>query len=243
MNIAIIDDSREDACHLLSLITDYCSEAHLHQTTAIYNHTEDFLRVWKPGTVQMVFIDIYFQNDPQGIALAEEIRGQDSLCAIVFTTVSSDFALKGYEVRALDYLVKPIDRNSLCRAMNSYRSLAPWDQKPYIEVKESRIMIKIAVDDIIYTDYSNHYIQIHLVDKLIRTYMRFNEFSGLLLCYPQFLKCYRNCLINMNKVTALQKSGFIVITGEHLPITRNLRPQIHQQYADYQFRRLNGGIG
>ena len=72
--------------------------------------------------------------------------------------------------------------------------------------------------------------------------MRFHDFSSLLLCYPQFICCYRNCIINMDKVSALEKTEFVLTTGEQLPITRNLRSQIHQQYADYQFSKLNGGI-
>ncbi len=243
LNIAIIDDSRSDAHRLLDFITEYCTEAHIYQNTTIYSHTEDFLFQWKPGMFHLVFVDIFFQSKASGISLAEEIRKQDGDCAIVFTTVSTDFAVQGFEVRALDYLVKPIAYNSFSRTMDYYLKHAPSRQSRYIEVKESRIMVKIPIDDIIYTDYFNHYIQIHLKDRIVRTYMRFDDFSSMILEFPQFLHCYRNCIVNMNKVTALEKSNFIVTTGEYLPITRNIRPEIHQKYADYQFRKLNGGFG
>ena len=160
----------------------------------------------------------------------------------LFTTSSTDFALKGYEVRALDYMLKPLRYGKFCQTMDYFRSVSQRKRSHYIEVKESRIMVKLPVDDILYTDYSNHYIQIHLQDRLVRTYMRFHDFSSLLLCYPQFICCYRNCIINMDKVTSLEKAEFVLNTGEHLPITRTLRPQIHQHYADYQFQKLNGGI-
>ena len=70
-------------------------------------------------------------------------------------------------------------------------------------------MQKIPIDSILYTDYSNHYIQIHLPDKTVRTYMRFEDFSGMLLIYSQFICCYRNCIINMDKVFSMEKSEFI----------------------------------
>ena len=168
---------------------------------------------------------------------------RDSFCTIVFTTSSTDFALKGYEVRALDYMIKPIRYEKLCQTMEYFMSVSRRKQSHYIEVKESRIMLKIPIDSILYTDYSNHYIQIHLPDKTVRTYMRFEEFSGMLLIYSQFICCYRNYIINMDKVFSMEKSEFILTTGEHLPITRTMRSQIHQQYADYQFSKLNGGIG
>ena len=160
----------------------------------------------------------------------------------LFTTSSTDFALKGYEVRALDYMVKPIRYDKFSQTMEYFLSVSRRKQSHYIEVKESRIMLKIPIDSILYTDYSNHYIQIHLPDKTVRTYMRFEDFSGMLLMYSQFICCYRNCIINMDKVFSMEKSEFILTTGEHLPITRTMRSQIHQQYADYQFSKLNGGI-
>ena len=184
----------------------------------------------------------FFQSKASGISLAEEIRKQDGDCAIVFTTVSTDFAVQGFEVRALDYLVKPIAYNSFSRTMDYYLKHAPSRQSRYIEVKESRVMVKIPIDTILYTDYFNHYIQIHLADRIVKTYMRFEDFSKLLLCYPQFISCYRNCIINLDKVVRLEKTSFVLTSGEHLPITRSLRLQIHQQYADYQFRKINGGI-
>jgi DNA-binding LytR/AlgR family response regulator len=126
--------------------------------------------------------------------------------------------------------------------MDYYLSMKAKRSSHYIEVKESRVMVKIPIDTILYTDYFNHYIQIHLADRIVKTYMRFEDFSKLLLCYPQFISCYRNCIINLDKVVRLEKTSFVLTSGEHLPITRSLRLQIHQQYADYQFRKINGGI-
>ena len=242
MNIAVIDDSIDEARQLAGFISAYCSDTHTCQQTTIFNTAADFLRCWQRGSFDLIFIDIFLRNETSGIRIAERVRRDDDSCTIVFTTSSTDFALKGYEVRALDYMLKPLRYGKFCQTMDYFRSVSQRKRSHYIEVKESRIMVKLPVDDILYTDYSNHYIQIHLQDRLVRTYMRFHDFSSLLLCYPQFICCYRNCIINMDKVTSLEKAEFVLNTGEHLPITRTLRPQIHQHYADYQFQKLNGGI-
>ena len=222
-------------------MSTYFSDAHISQKTTIFN-TARLLNIWHTGGYDLVFIDIYLKGEAFRIRIAERIRRDDDQCTIIFTTSSTDFALKGYEVRALDYMLKPLRYGKFCQTMDYFRSVSQRKRSHYIEVKESRIMVKLPVDDILYTDYSNHYIQIHLQDRLVRTYMRFHDFSSLLLCYPQFICCYRNCIINMDKVTSLEKAEFVLNTGEHLPITRTLRPQIHQHYADYQFQKLNGGI-
>lgn len=242
MKIAIIDDSREDARQLLEFIISFYSNVQISQQTTIFNTAAQFMKTWRISGFDLVFIDIYLKQEASGIQIAQRIRKEDEKCTIIFITGSPDFALKSYEVRALDYLVKPISYKKFSETMEYFSSINRPKSRPFIEVKESRIKVKIPVDDIFYTDYYNHYIQIHLADKTVRTYMRFEDFSGLLLCYPQFISCYRNCIINMDKVAGLEKSEFIISSGEHLPITRNLRAQIHQQYADYQFQKLNGGI-
>lgn len=242
MNIAVIDDSIDEARQLSGYISMYFSEAQLCQQTTIFNTAADFLHNWRANAYDLVFIDIYLKGEASGIRIAEQLRREGDCCTIIFTTSSADFALKGYEVRALDYMVKPLRYGKFCQTMDYFMSVSQKKRSHYIEVKESRILVKLPVDDILYTDYNNHYIQIHMPDKIIRTYMRFHDFSNMLLVYPQFTCCYRNCIINMDKVAALEKAEFILATGEHLPITRNLRPQIHQQYADYQFQKLNGGI-
>ena len=242
VNIAVIDDSIDEARQLASYINTYFTDAHICQQTTIFNTAADFLHLWHRNAFDLVFIDIFLKGEASGIRVAERIRKDDDQCALIFTTSSTDFALKGYEVRALDYMVKPLRYGKFSQTMDYFRSVSQKKRSHYIEVKESRIMVKLPIDDILYTDYSNHYIQIHLEDKTVRTYMRFHDFSSLLLCYPQFICCYRNCIINMDKVSALEKTEFVLTTGEQLPITRNLRSQIHQQYADYQFSKLNGGI-
>ncbi|EEG54863.1 LytR/AlgR family response regulator transcription factor, partial [Enterocloster asparagiformis] len=140
-----------------------------------------------------------------------------------------------------DYLLKPIGYDRFCRAMEyAHRELENTGR--YIEVKVSRIMVKILLDDICYADYSNHYIQIHTPQRMYRTYMRFEDFSKLLLCYPRFLCCYRNCIINMDRVVEMEKNEFLLATGDRIPISRSMRLAIHQQYADYQFKHLHDGI-
>lgn len=242
MKIAVIDDSVEEARQLSGFITTYFSDTHLSQQTTIFNTAADFLNVWHRGEFDLIFIEIFLKRETSGIRIAERVRKEDSKCTIIFTTGSTDFALKGYEVRALDYMLKPISYKKFCDTMEYFSCIIQKKNNHYIEVKESRIMVKLPIDDILYTDYYNHYIQIHLKDKIVRTYMRFEDFSGMLLCYPQFTNCYRNCIINMDKVTSLDKTEFIICTGDHLPITRSLRSQIHQQYADYQFQKLKGAI-
>lgn len=237
MRIAVIDDSSQQREQLSAYLDKYFSESSIYRRIDTFENGEQFMAQWKTGIYDLVIIDIYL-GGISGIEVAEEIRKTDKECLLIFTTSSSDFAIKGFELRASDYLVKPFSYEKLKSSLD-YCTKSIHRHGRYIEVKESRTMVKIRLDDIIFTDYFNHYIQIHTYSRIIRSYMKFDDFSPLLLCYPQFLCCYRNCIVNMDKVISLEKNDFIVDTDERVPITRKSRQEIHQKYADYQFQKLN----
>lgn len=102
-------------------------------------------------------------------------------------------------------------------------------------------MSRILIRDIMYTDYYNHYIQIHTPGRMIKTYMSFAEFSPLLLKYKQFLSPYRNCMINMDYVQQMDDHDFLMKDQVQIPINRARKSEIRQAYADYSFKRLSEG--
>ena len=126
MNIAIVDDCAQDSCHLSQLLGAYCSACSLALQVSTFTRTADFLRSWKSGVFDLIFIDIFLDKDSDtasGIRLAEHIRREDTGCTIIFTTVSPDFALKSYSLKALDYLVKPISTADFSQTMDYYLSM------------------------------------------------------------------------------------------------------------------------
>lgn len=237
MRIAVIDDSSIQREQLSAYLDTYFSGNPLYKRIDLYENGEEFMERWQTGIYDLVFIDIFLKGI-NGIEVAEEIRKTDKECLIIFTTSSSDFAIKGFELRASDYLVKPFSFEKFKSSMD-YCIKSIHRHGRYIEVKESRTMVKIRLDDIIFTDYFNHYIQIHTCSRVIRSYMKFDAFSPLLLCFSQFLCCYRNCIVNMDKVISLEKNDFIMESDERVPITRKNRQEVHQRYVDYQFQKLN----
>lgn len=239
MNIAIIEDYREDAECLQRYLTEYAEKQRVHFNTTLFENGDAFLKTFTARSFDLVFIDIYLDGT-DGLDTARRLREKDEKCLIVFTTSSSAHAVKSYTVRAFDYLLKPIDPKRLKTTLDLCGK-ALFNDSRFIEVKEGRILTKIRLNDIVYTDYYNHYIQIHTKDRLVKTYMPFAQFSPLLLCYPNFINCYRNCIVNLDEVDYLSVRDFIMKTGEKVPISRSEKTSITQIYADYEFDKLNGG--
>ena len=159
-----------------------------------------------------------------------------------------------WDIIFLDIFMNEIDGMTLARTLrgNNVHSLIVFttssrdyaiesSRNHYIEVKEGRIMARVLVRDIMYTDYYNHYIQIHTSNRMIKTYMSFAEFSPLLLKYKQFISPYRNCMINMDYVQQMDDHDFLMKDQVQIPINRARKGEIRQAYADYSFKRLNEG--
>ena len=240
MNIAIIEDSGQELSLLERCLQSYLSSRQVYRVIDTYTSGEAFLENWPSKSYDLIFLDILMEGI-SGIEVARKIRETDSECLLIFISSSKEYALQGFEVRAFDYLLKPLSEERFQKTMDLCQNELAKHIR-YIEVKESRTLVKIPLNEIIYTDYYNHYIQIHTGARLIRSYQQFDVFSPLLLCYPQFLCCYRNCIVNMDHVDSVDKHDFVMENGEQVPITRGNRNSIYQQYADYQFLKINGGI-
>lgn len=240
MNIAIIEDSGQELSLLERCLQSYLSSRQVYRVIDTYTSGEAFLENWPSKSYDLIFLDILMEGI-SGIEVARKIRETDSECLLIFISSSKEYALQGFGVRAFDYLLKPLSEERFQKTMDLCQNELAKHIR-YIEVKESRTLVKIPLNEIIYTDYYNHYIQIHTAARLIRSYQQFDVFSPLLLCYPQFLCCYRNCIVNMDHVDSVDKHDFVMENGERVPITRGNRNSIYQQYADYQFLKINGGI-
>lgn len=236
MYIAIIENDIKDAELLNNMILHYCTKHSIEHSTRLFESGEQFIKSYTGKEYDVIFLDI-FMDGMTGMEVATKIRSLSESCLIVFSTQSRDFAVESYSVRAFHYLVKPYGYPELYRVMELCDK-ALMKRSHYIEVKEGRSLTKIRIGDILFTDYSNHYIYIHMNKKTVRCYKSFDEFSPILLKYPQFLNCYRNCLVNMDKVSTIDGRDFVMENGEKIPIYKKKFVELKEQYADYVFNML-----
>lgn len=238
MHIAILDDVAEDRAALRNLVQRFLDEHALSAQIQEYETGEDVLKECAVKRFDIMFLDI-FMNGKNGMEIAKQIRQNDKECILIFTTTSPDFAIEGYQVKASDYLLKPISYEKI-HATLSNLSLEKCQAKSYIEIKEGRVMVKVPLRSILFTDYYNHYIQIHTAKHVYRTYLSFAEFEKMLEGYPQFISCYRNIMVNLDYVDSVDSKDFLLKDGCHIPIAKPRRQEIRQIFADYLFKKIDG---
>ena len=240
MTAALVDDSRKDIELLYQDLSRYCQNHNIHMFIEKFENEDAFLESMEHTAYNLAFLDIYMEHTT-GIQVARKIHELDPKCQVIFITNSEEHAVSAYRVHALDYLVKPYSYKDLEDAMMRFEQLASRFTR-YIELKEGRYYTRVLLPEIMYTDYSNHYIQVHTTSCIIRSYMSFDTFFPMLSPHVNFLWCYRNCMVNMDYIESFAQKEFILKNGERIPIAAARRKEIIQKYADYIFNHCSKGV-
>ena len=239
MKIAVIDDSIRDR----QMICEYLHTFfHIHYgslslSVQVFESGEDFLHAFLPDIFDMIFIDLYMSG-MSGLETARLVRDADSAVTIIFITASRDFAVEGYKVRAAGYLVKPFSYEEFTEVLLSLDS-GIWKKKHFLSVLCGSDEVHIFITDIIYCDIFGHYVQIHTTKQGIkRTRMTFSALLPLLEPYPEFLLCFRGCIINLNQVRAVNDLSFVMSDNSHIPIRKKELDKLKKIYTQFLFEKV-----
>lgn len=222
MNIRtlIVDDEKLARTGL----TDYLAKVPAFQLIGTCKNALEANFIVQQETVDLIFLDIQM---PELTGL-EWLQSLNQAPAIIFTTAYREFAWEGFELNAIDYLVKPISFDRFLRACNkAQKVLTPTtkeelEQPAYIFIKLDQQLIKIAFKDIMYLEASGDYIFIYTPEQRYMPLLSLRQVEPE-LPKNQFLKVHRSFIVNKDYVEAIQGNQ-LVIGNAKIPISRN-----HQQ--------------
>lgn len=226
-------------CEILrSLLKQY--EIEQHQTIQIreFHSGRKLLAENIPGSYDIIFMDIFLNNE-NGVDCALKLRQLDENLNLIFLTTSPEFGVKSYDVRAVDYIVKPATPEKLSRALG-YCKIAEAQSVPSITVTTKNHPLEIKLDRILYADYQNRCTCLHLEDCLIPVPGSFSEVCDQLTAYPRFKSCFKGIVVNLKEVQGLGSDFLLLKNGEQLPVSRRLRRQVQQQRLSLSAGSLRG---
>ncbi|RED45533.1 LytTR family two component transcriptional regulator [Winogradskyella eximia] len=183
--------------------------------------------------VDLIFLDI---NMPEisGISFAKAINKD---IKIIFTTAYRDYAVEGFDLQAVDYLLKPIAFERLLQAINRFfevasttidTTLTTTESNDFIFVRSDRRMLKVDFNAIIYVESYSDYIKIHLQDETITTRETITSIEAK-LPKTQFLRIHRSYIVCIAKIQSF--------TNEHLTVNRKAL-SISRSYKKEVLKRL-----
>lgn len=180
-------------------------------------------------TIDLFFLDIHMP-EVSGLSFAKSINKN---AKIIFTTAHREYAIDGFNLYAVDYLLKPISFDRFLQAVKRFFEISDVkltstkekiSQSSFIFIRADRKMIKIIFDDILYIESLSDYIKICLKDKIITTRETISNIETK-LTNPHFLRVHRSYIVNISKIDAYTNE-FIEIHKKAIPISRSYKENV-----------------
>lgn len=229
IKIAIVEDDFECANLLVDYISAYEKESGLQFSVTVFKDGLSFISDYKPF-FDLVFMDIKMPN-LNGMETAKVLYGLDKNICIIFVTTIVQYAVKGYEVDALDFIVKPVSYynfvKKLEKAIVKIHSRAEKD----ILVSTENEVVRLSITNIDYIDIDKHYINIHVGTEIYKERGTMKEMEEKLM--PEgFSRSNNGCLVNLRKVKKINKTT-VQLQNCVLPISRQRRKDFIDDFMTY----------
>lgn len=242
IHIAICDDSKQERQILAALFKRY---QELHATPLqihIFQNGFSLLDAIDQGKrFDITILDILMPGE-NGIEIARNIRASGTDTEIIFLTSSPEYAVDSYEVKAQNYLLKPVTEEKFFASIDSI--LAELDEKDtasFIIYTTEKQYSRIRVSSLVYGEVTHRTITLHLADQtIISAVMTFTEFQNILKAYPDFIYPHRSYAVNMNYIQYVTKSDIILTDGQKIPLSRNNYTKISEQFLNFAYTNSFG---
>ncbi|WP_299244810.1 response regulator transcription factor [uncultured Aquimarina sp.] len=185
----------------------------------VCDNAMEALMVLQEYNVDILFLDIEMPK----ITGLSFLKTLDHPPATIITTAYREFALEGYELNVLDYLLKPFSFERFLRAVNKVGSSKRTDDhdakivsKSYEYFKVDRKNVKVNYNEILYIEGLSNYVKIHLLDKQLVVYHKLTDLEKL-LPFDQFVRIHKSHIVALDKITAYG-SDYIEIIDRQLSI-------------------------
>lgn len=237
LRIAIVDDDAGDAETLKGYVARYCGEHEREFSRGVscaeFSSGEAFLA--EKESFDVVFFDIEMPG-LNGMETARRLRDRNENVIILFITNMAQYALEGYEVQALDFVVKPLSYFEFSMKFNKIRRfLQKSGEKPLSLKTVEGECVRLTSDDISYVEVMRHYLEYHTSGGAYRVRGTIKEAEEELSPYG-FARCAKSYLVNLKKIRSV-KGNRIEIGEEALYIGRTRKAE----FLD-KFYRYIGGI-
>ena len=191
------------------------------------------------GDIQLLILDIEMPK----ITGLDFFKSLQNPPPVIFTTAYPQYAPDGFEVNALDYLVKPVsfDRflKATLRAKEFYEvkeknmNTASGQAADYFFIKADNKLVKLIYDDILFVEALQNYVVIHTKDKKFITYLTFKSVEEYLPA-EKFIKTHKSYIVAAVKIESIEGNN-IRIGPHHIPISRNLKDEVMDKLLKGKF--------
>lgn len=234
MYIAVCDDQTEELEALAGLLRSWGEERHLPLRWKSFRSAGEMLDAAQHERFTLYLLDVMMPG-VDGMEAAREIRTFDAAAEIVFLTSSPGFAYDSYSVRALEYLLKPIRAKMLFPILDrlDLRERRPQEA---LTLKTGSVFVRVPFSLLTYVEVNGKHLYFNMADGQVREVVgSMKDYERTLLARPEFMRIHRSYIVNMTQIEELSGTCVHTFSGQELPVSRLLYPQLQKDYMQLLF--------
>lgn len=229
IRVLIAEDDIRCAQQLEAFLADYSRETGRMFQVTYYDNGEDLVERYKPEfDLLLLDVDMPFLD---GMTAAGHIRRVDPEVVIVFVTNLAQYAIQGYSVNALDYILKPLNYFSFSQRLTRALRYVKKGESDYVTVAVKGGALKLEVGGICYIERLGRQLIFHTRDGVHTSSATIQQMEEV-LGNKGFVRCNKGYLVNLAHVSGVQ-DGCAVVQGDKLLISRGRRAAFLDALADY----------
>ncbi len=241
MRIAICDDQNVHLEKVHDAVVDYLARHDAGEAEITdYSDPEEFMQsLRKEGGWDIVLLDVCMPGF-LGTDLAREIRSRHDRTEIIFLSVSDDFAVEAFSLKAAHYVLKPFTQNQFDEAMD--RAMAPFlrhEPRKLLLQLENGVVQAIEADDILYVESVAYRRIVHtaaaVYEETRKTLSKMLEELEA-LCPGQFLQPYRGYVVNLDAIRTIASDRLVLRNGDSILIKRGDFRRLREKFFEWSFR-------
>lgn len=213
-------------------LKEYLDEIDFLSLAGEFDHPLKAAELLSGNEVQLIFLDIQMPK----ITGLDFLRTLPQPPPVIFTTAFAQYALEGFDLNALDYLVKPISFDRFFKAalkakeyyeIRQLNSPAPGREIPgndFFFIKADNKLVKIFLEEVLFVEALQNYITVYTVNRKYITYLTFKAMEEF-LPPDRFIKTHKSYIVSAKKIDSIDGND-ILIGERHIPISRNLKEEV-----------------
>ncbi len=223
----------------LKQISSYIEKTPFLEAVALCRSAFDAIEFLADNEVDLMFVDINMP-DLNGLDFVKSLMQKPQ---IIFTTAYSEYAIEGFQVDALDYLLKPISYAVFLKSANKAKTWFELNHKQQesvqttqdsLFVKSEYKMVRIFLSEIKYIESANEYIQIHLVnDEPVTTLIRLKTMEEQ-LPKDKFMRVHRSFIVNLDRIKVIERNRIVFDHNVYIPVGEQYKEKF-QEFVDKTF--------
>lgn len=219
VRIAIVEDDPSDMAQLMECLRRYEEEQKETFSVKSFSIPTDFLNTYGPG-YDLIFMDIELPLT-NGMEVARQLRKIDSVAILVFITNMEQYAINGYDVDAIDFVVKPINYYRFSSMMRkAVRHIARWTEKEVL-VQSAGSITRLRASQILYVEIRDHLLIYHTDQGKFESWGKISDAEADLAPHG-FVRCSSSHLVNLRHILSVNGND-VNVAGTTLPISQRKR--------------------